>query len=291
MPVNVLVGYDGSADAMGAIDAGARLFPSAHATIAYLWSPPFAGAELRHRLRATARNLDELNDMTVGEGKREAAFIADTGVALARYRQWNAEPVVKQTWGGEASGLVELAEKHSPDVTVVGARGIGGVHKFLGSVSSAVVRHSTRPVLIVPRPMLAAEHAALADGPILVGSDGSPGAEAAVHAAQTLFAGRRVLVGTVSGHDSAPQPADSSVIRLTTGGGTGAGATSQALVRCANQNDAAALVVGSRGRSAAREIVLGSVARATLQCATRPVLIVPSARPVTPRSDSPSPGE
>ena len=43
---------------------------------------------------------------------------------------------------------------------------------------------------------------------------------------------------------------------------------------------AALVVVGSRGRSAIKELVLGSVAIATLRRAYRPVLVVPHPRPV-----------
>jgi nucleotide-binding universal stress UspA family protein len=38
------------------------------------------------------------------------------------------------------------------------------------------------------------------------------------------------------------------------------------------------LAVGSRGRSAGRELLLGSVAREALHCAHRPVLVVPTRR-------------
>lgn len=278
MSVNVLVGYDGSIDAMAAIDAGADVLPGAEAAIAYIWNPPFASAELRRRVRACAHDLDDLNEMTAREGEREARFLADTGVALARYRQWNAEPLVKQTWGGEGSGLAELADRRRPDLTIVGARGIGGAQRFLGSVSDLVVRHASGPVLIVPRPMFAAEHAALAAGPILVGTDGSEGADAALDAARALFPQRRVLPATVGGRDSTADGDDGSVLRLDSGGGTGPAAVSHALVRCADRQNAAVIVVGSRGQSMARRIILGSVTKATLHDATRPVLVVPPVR-------------
>jgi len=50
-----------------------------------------------------------------------------------------------------------------------------------------------------------------------------------------------------------------------------------ALKAWANHHDVAVLVVGSRGRSAARQIVLGSVAKATLHNAERRVVVVPRA--------------
>ena len=46
------------------------------------------------------------------------------------------------------------------------------------------------------------------------------------------------------------------------------------LVECADQHDAAVLVVGSRGRSTIREVLLGSVARGAVHRTHRPVLVV-----------------
>ena len=46
------------------------------------------------------------------------------------------------------------------------------------------------------------------------------------------------------------------------------------LAAAADECGAAAVVVGSRGRSAAREIILGSVAMGTLHISHRPVMVV-----------------
>jgi nucleotide-binding universal stress UspA family protein len=48
------------------------------------------------------------------------------------------------------------------------------------------------------------------------------------------------------------------------------------MAAAAADHGAAALVVGSRGRSAAREIILGSVAMSTLHHSHRPVMVVPN---------------
>ena len=53
-------------------------------------------------------------------------------------------------------------------------------------------------------------------------------------------------------------------------------ATADAPIACANQRNAAVLVVGSRGRSAASQVLLGSVAMATLHHSHRPVMVVPN---------------
>ena len=64
-------------------------------------------------------------------------------------------------------------------------------------------------------------------------------------------------------------------MRIKTDHGTPTRAIADALIAFASDHDAALLVVGSRGRSAIDEIVLGSVAVATLHHAHRPVLVVP----------------
>ena len=59
--------------------------------------------------------------------------------------------------------------------------------------------------------------------------------------------------------------------------GTPGRAVADALAGYASTRSAALVVVGSRGRSATRELLLGSVAMATLHHAHRPVLVVPQA--------------
>ncbi|WP_430699193.1 universal stress protein [Modestobacter italicus] len=59
---------------------------------------------------------------------------------------------------------------------------------------------------------------------------------------------------------------------------TEAGPVAATPAGCAADRGAAVLVVGSRGRSASRELLLGSVVRAVLHTAHRPVLVVPGRR-------------
>lgn len=47
--------------------------------------------------------------------------------------------------------LLDEAERHDVDLIVVGSRGLGGYpEQLLGSTSTQVAQHSTRPVVIVP---------------------------------------------------------------------------------------------------------------------------------------------
>ncbi|PQE00614.1 universal stress protein [Mycobacterium sp. EPG1] len=280
MPANVMVGYDGSPAACAALNAAAVLFPDAHAWITHIWTPPFASTKLRRRLRTAAASADELVELIEREGAREADAIAATGVALAKAAEWDAEPMVKRTIGSEGLRLAQLAEKLDTDVIVVGDRGLGGAEALLGSVSDMVVHYATVPVLVVPNPLLADEAAALAAGPVVVGYDGSPGADAAVDRVRRLFPSREVILVAVrdEGADIPVSPAatDLELVRLDEPAGLGRWrerAVADALIDYAGSRGAAVLAVGSRGRSLPREVLLGSVAVAAVHRSQRPVLV------------------
>ena len=281
MPVRVVIGYDGSPAASAAIDTGALLFPDAHAWVTHLWMPPLASEALRHRLRVKARDVNEFMDMVEQEGHREAERLVARGVVLARAAGWDAQPLVKRTWGAEGLRLAQVTEQVEADLALVGSRGLGGTRAVLGSVSDMVVHYTARPVVVIPHPLLAADYAMLPNGPALVGWDGSSGAQTALAAASRLFPGRDVLRVSVEEEDGAPLPAPGQAARaiptlhVERAGGIHARAISDALITCANEHNAAVLVVGSRRQSVAKETLLGSVALATLHHAHRPVMVVP----------------
>ena len=286
MQVRAIVGYDGSPAATAAIDEGAMLLPQAQVWITHLWSPPFATSGVRERLWATAGGVDQLVESIEREGEHEARRLTDMGVRLARAAGWDAEPLVRRSYGGEGLGLARIAQELAADLILVGSRGLGGARAVLGSVSDLVVHHAPRPVLVVPHPLLIAERHALPDGPVLVGWDGSAGSAAALAAATRLFPARDLLAVSVDdrhGRPVATDPPPTAAGRLThlhvaAGDGPPARAVATALAGCARGHGAALLVVGSRGRSAAREILFGSAAMATLHHAHRPVMVVPGTK-------------
>ncbi|WP_405107732.1 universal stress protein [Micromonospora sp. NBC_01405] len=281
----VVVGYDGSPAASAAIEAGALLFPGARVWIAHLWTPPFASAELRRRLWTGTRNINAFVDAVEKEGSREADRLASMGVMLARAAGWDAEPLVRRSYGGEGVQLAELADEKQVDVLLLGSRGLGGARAVLGSVSDMAVHYSPRPVLVVPHPLLTDEHAALAEGPVLVGWDSSAGAEAAFGTTRRLFPARDLVLVSVDSHshsdaEETPGVAEAGEQSATTvhvrgGVGTPGQAVADALAAVAADRGASLLVVGSRGRSAVRKILLGSAAMSTLHRAHRPVMVVP----------------
>nr|WP_297422715.1 universal stress protein [uncultured Actinotalea sp.] len=275
----LLVGYDGSVAAGAAIGAGALLLPGRHATVVHLWTPPFASEHLRRRLWAEVRNPDAFSAAVEREGLREAERIAGMGVALARAAGWPAEPLVARCFGDEGLQLARLTRETGSDVLLLGSRGLGGAQALLGSASDTAVHHADRPVLVVPYPLLSDDAAALPAGPVLVGWDDSSGSRRALDAARRLWPGREVLLGVVDQDaDAAPVPADApsaTVLRLDSDAPGSATAVAAALAAGARAHGAAVVAVGSRGRSALREVVLGSVAMGTLHRAHRPVLVVP----------------
>jgi nucleotide-binding universal stress UspA family protein len=292
-PVRVLVGYDGSPAASTAIDAGSHLLPAAHAIVAHLWRPPFADTGLRQRLWTGSRDIESFVEAVEREGHREAERLAAVGVKLALAAGWTAEHLTRRTYGGEGVQLAQIAAETRADVILVGSHGLRGSRAPLGGVSDMVVHFGSRPIIVVPHPLMLAEYTALAEGTALVGWDGSPSAALAWRSAHELFAGRRIAAAAVDGDGVAkvvpdpPSPADALPATHLPADDTRrvrARTVAKALSAYARTNGAATLVVGSHGRSAAHEVLLGSVAKATLHRADRPVMVVPPPEPTEDRS-------
>ena len=276
--MKVLVGFDGSPDATAAIRVGAALFPEAHAHIAHVWMPPFT-VHPSPAQRREARTVEGFIQLLEEQGRTRADEITRDGLRLAEATGWTAEPASRRGFAGEGLELARLAEQLDPDVLIVGARGMSGLRALLGSVSDAVAHYSPVPVLVVPR-RAPHERADGPDaGPVITAYDGSEGAELAFAAARRLWPSRQHVVASVAcaaAQDLAP---DSGLVRavLTPKGvPSTARAVADALAEHAAGAGAAVIVVGSRGQSVHREVLLGSVAMATLHHAQRPVLAVPS---------------
>jgi nucleotide-binding universal stress UspA family protein len=275
---SVLFCYDASRSAMDAVETAARLIPGAPATVVHLWDPPFASPELRQRLAGRAQTVDRLVDLIEQEGRAEAERVVRQGATLARAAGWDAEQVVERSFN-EGYQLARLAEQSEFDLVVLGSRGLSGARAVLGSTSDIVVHVSRVPVLVVPFPLTTSERAAVDAGPILVASDGSPGAERAAATATRLFTSReivRVTAESVSESKTTGSGDHESVVVPLRGRPGSARAVAATLGEYATEHGAAAIVVGSRGRSASRELLLGSVAKAVLHHAHRPVLVVPA---------------
>ncbi len=283
--LSIIVGYDGSPSAVHAMETAALLVPEADATVVHMWHPPFASVELRQRLTGQAHSVAERIELLEREGRAEAERLVGHGVTLMRAAGWDAQPLVERCFGGDGYQLARLAEQHHADAVVVGSHGLSGLQAVLGSTSDLIVHVSPVPVLVVPFPLTMSERDAVGSGPVLVAFDGSPGSERAAATSAALFPDREQLRVTVEdpaepGATSA-EPVD--VLRIPLRGRSGrARSTADTLNEHAAERAAAVLVVGSRGQSGGRELLLGSVAKAVLHHAHRPVLVVPAAGAARP---------
>ena len=200
-------------------------------------------------------------DLLEQEAAAKAERIAAEGVVLAQAAGWKAEPILKRAYGAKGSSSHALAEELEAPRCSSSARAVcTGPRAVLGSVSDQAAHTSPRADPRRPAPRADDRARGRGEGPILVGDDGWPGAERARETATSLFPGRRRRGVHRRGR---PEPGR---------------AVADGLVRQARTIGAAAIVVGSRGRSAAREIMLGSAAIAVLHHTDRPVTVVPGRR-------------
>ncbi len=195
-----------------------------------------------------------------------------------------------------AIAIADYAEKVSADLVVVGTEGHMGIkHILIGSVAEGVVRSAPCSV-VVSRGTLAA-----ATGPVVVGIDFSDCAREAlegaceiadqlgadlhmVHAANTvpLLSGPYGVPAPTDFYNSILQDARTRLAELAAGCAIKGNVTTEvstapaqhALSEVARQRDARLVVVGSRGLTGIKHLVLGSVAERTVRHAPCSVWVV-----------------
>jgi nucleotide-binding universal stress UspA family protein len=138
----VLFGYDGSELARFAIEHAAReLAPGREALVLCVWQPADVGF-----VPVGDRQLDALD---ASEVEAAAAETAAQGASLAEQAGFRSESLTVKaapTW----KGIVEVAEERRVGLIVLGShRRRGIVGHLLGSVTAAVVTHSSASVLVV----------------------------------------------------------------------------------------------------------------------------------------------
>ncbi len=204
--------------------------------------------------------------------------------------------------GDARTEIVRQAEEWRADLVVLGARGLGRIKRLLlGSVSLAVARHATCPVLVVKgRPRKLAS--------VLVAMDGSDDSFQAVRFLQSLALPRRTKVRLLSVVERLPYPTtapgairgqllrmleeleaerrgeldkvleraaaqlDDRLTRVTRS--TPTGNPGDQIVAAADDYDTDLVVVGARGKGGMARLLLGSVSEKVLRDARCPVLIV-----------------
>jgi nucleotide-binding universal stress UspA family protein len=147
----VLLCFDGSEDAAAAIASAGRVLSGSQAVVLTVWEPvaswaPYDPATILSaplsRLASNALGLDQdMRDLAHERMQHGTALAAEAGF-LAEGRLEEGKP-----W----RIICQVADALDAEPIVIGARGLGRMASaLLGSVSSAVVYHAKRPVLVVP---------------------------------------------------------------------------------------------------------------------------------------------
>jgi nucleotide-binding universal stress UspA family protein len=162
-PRKALLCFDGSDGAAAAISTAGQLLGARPAVVLTVWEPlrlwePWDPATILSaplaKLISQATGLDQIS----ADIAREKA---EQGTELARAAGFDASARVARGKPWEA--ICEVADELDAEPIVIGSRGLGRARSaLLGSVSSAVVAHARRAVVIGP--------AHLADGPAPVPS-------------------------------------------------------------------------------------------------------------------------
>ncbi len=163
--MRVLICYDGSADAQAAIDSAGRLMPGSDATVLVVWE-----TMLESMTRTGALGLGfglvaaYADDDTDAALRRDALDTATDGTQRAAAAGLIAESKIAKRDDDITRVILAAASDVDAEVIVLGTRGRGGIKSLmLGSVSSAVLHHGDRPVLVIPSPALRYERQQWAD--------------------------------------------------------------------------------------------------------------------------------
>ena len=138
----VLVAYDGSDLARFAVEhAGSQLVPGRPALVLCVWQPADVGF-----VPVGGRRFDALNASEVRDAAEQTAA---HGAELAERAGFRAESLTIEaapTW----KGIVRVAEEREASLIVLGShRRTGIIGHLAGSVTGAVVTHSSASVLVV----------------------------------------------------------------------------------------------------------------------------------------------
>ncbi len=308
----VVCAIDYSEGCRRALVLAADLAERAHADLHLLHvSPlpeaPFPGEAAAERADIYRGRVERLATAALGTA---ALGTADALKALA--------PVLHESFGEAAcDGIVHYATAVGADLVVMGThRRQGFGERLLGSVAAETLRRSAVPVLVVPE--RATQTAPGPGRPVVVAVDFSEHSAAAVRQGRAFAEAFTAPVVLAHVRDAAPdtlagairhrpaegtlsrEAAHAALTRLAQEAGEAGdadgpfthtqhvvpGLPKGGLTDLAERLGAGLLVMGTHGRTGWDRARLGSVAEWTVRRAPCPVLVVPTAAAVAPRTDA-----
>ncbi len=148
--MSVLLCYDGSPSARRAVAVALATVSRDDVTLLHVWNPPVAHlADAYSDPAGGGPSLQKLGQL----GEERAREIGDEGQRLAQTHGGEVSVRVEPAGGSVWRTILDVADELDCKLIVLGTRGMTAVPSaLLGSVSGAVVHHSERPVMIVPKP-------------------------------------------------------------------------------------------------------------------------------------------
>jgi nucleotide-binding universal stress UspA family protein len=142
----ILIAYDGSEDAKFAITRAGELLSPGPALVVTIWPAAERLVSTSAGAATYAPIFGEIDELE----RTNARAVAEQGAALARDVGFDASPLVARSDRSVWRAILDLGADHDARVIVVASHGRGGfTDVLLGSVSSRVVHHADRPVLVV----------------------------------------------------------------------------------------------------------------------------------------------
>jgi nucleotide-binding universal stress UspA family protein len=145
----VMFAYDGSPHARAAIERGTTLVRPGPAVVATAWTsfedaaPAALLALPKDMVGEAVRTLDDAN-------REEADACAAEGAEVASAAGFDAEPRAVRAGGPFFAALLEAADELDASAIVAGSRGRSPLRSaVLGSVSTGLLHHTSRPVVVV----------------------------------------------------------------------------------------------------------------------------------------------
>jgi len=298
----VALGYNGSDAAKHAIAVAGRLLGPRDAIVAHVFVGP-SHLTLRPHHEELPEPLEASADEFDAPWRQEAERLAAEGVRLAAKAGFQPRAAVIPRTGKTWQTLAEAAAANGAAMIVVGAHGrFGGPPEALGGVAFGLANNSEGTVLIVP-----ADAPVAPSGPALLCYDGSEHAKRAIAAAAKWLAENEAQLlhlrdtGLLAPHVDGPITGASAEelthqvtvvergrpdhvrqdgsrlaarLGLDVDAVTGLceGALWQGILETAEDNDAAVVVMGSRGLGGVAAM-LGSVSHGVLHHSKRAVLL------------------
>ena len=208
--------------------------------------------------------------------------------ATARATDAGVPHVAILKWGNVTETVLQTAAEEQCDLIVLGSRGLSGFKRLmLGSISNAVTAKAQCPVLVIKQP----PPAVLSWRRVLVATGGSPWSDAAVDHALELARAQQLVVCLLYVEPRRPRRTDSgltsdakNVLALAEARAAAAGVPYEAklahgdvttmILDTATQQQCDVIVLGSRGLTGFKRLMLGSISNAIAATAPVPVLIV-----------------